>query len=146
MIIEFNRTIPTSEAVILWADDDHARVSDVRVVRLSDHAAISDQRYSNARGAIELDWNKGFHNTPLGVFASMLEDHGGSGFAESDSDSMHDAAVAFGTITECQWARDLVAAFKVRKTGLYSPMEYIDDVMALFALDKIIDRAKEEAP
>lgn len=143
MIIEFNRTIPTSEAVILWADDDHGRVSDVRVVRLGDHGAIGDQRYSNARGAIELDWNKGFRNTPLSVFASMLEDHGGSGFA--DGYSMRAAAVVFATITECQWARNLVASLKSRPTGIYDSTNYTDDVKAQFALDEIIAQAKVEA-
>lgn len=70
----------------------------------------------------------------------MLVDHGGAGFDEGYG--LVAAAAAFGTIRECQWARDLVALGKKRAPGLYCPMDYVDEVKALFALDDLIARAK----
>ncbi|MFC6792710.1 hypothetical protein ACFQE0_26020 [Methylobacterium komagatae] len=109
--------IPARFAEICWNDDptrpDRAGGSDVLVLdrRMRPDRRVGDPKYlSCSAGAMSAEWTTGSHalDHPAGVFASVWL------CRDASPDAIRAALVQFAHVAECDWARQMLAAFDHR--------------------------------
>lgn len=105
--------IPARYAEIFWNDDParpgRAGGDQVLVLdhRRSDRITADPKHLRCSAGAMQADWTTGSHalDQPAGVFAAYWLRR------DASPDAIRAALVQFSQIEECEWARQMLAAF-----------------------------------
>ena len=105
--------IPARYAEIFWNDDpvrpNRAGGPEVLVLdrRRPDRASADPKHLRCSTGAMSVEWTTGTHalDQPAGVFATYWLRR------DASPDAIRAALVQFGQIEECEWARQMLAAF-----------------------------------
>lgn len=108
--------IPARYAEVFWNDDpgrlDRAGGTEVLVLdaRRPDRRSGDPGQLFCSAGAMSADWTTGSHalDQPAGLFASVWLRR------DASPDAIRAALVQFAQIEECDWARQMLAAFDYR--------------------------------